>query len=324
VDRRSDLYSLGAVFYEMLTGTPPFRHQDPLELVHAHLARTPVSPSLLAVGVPALLSSIVLKLLSRAPELRYQSSAALIMDLREARNRWRMGGTVEPFELGTLDLTLELPLPDRLYGREPELAAMRAAYSRVAKGGAELVLVSGDAGIGKSTLAQAMRQEVTAPTAQGPNPAGAGRFFSGKADLRAANVPFGSLLEALRGLIRDLEQESPESRSHSFAQILRAVGVNGRILTDLLPELEGIIGQQPPPTPLEPLESQTRLYTTLRSFVQAFASEDRPLVLFIDDLQWSDGASLDAMRALATDPESKYLLLLGSYRPKEVAPDRAF
>jgi predicted ATPase/signal transduction histidine kinase len=323
VDRRSDLYSLGAVFYEMLTGTAPFCHQDPLELVHAHLARTPVSPSLIAVGVPALLSSIVLKLLSRAPELRYQSSAALIMDLREARNRWRMGGVVEPFELGTLDLTLELPLPDRLYGREPELAALRAAYSRVANGGAELVLVSGDAGIGKSTLAQTMREEVTAPPAQGPN-LGAGRFLCGKSDLRAANVPFGSLLEALRGLIRDLEQESPESRSHSVAQILQAVGVNGRILTDLLPELEAIIGPQPPPTPLEPLEAQTRLYATLRSFVQAFASEDRPLVLFIDDLQWSDGASLDAMRALATDPESKHLLLLGSYRPREVAPDRAF
>jgi predicted ATPase/signal transduction histidine kinase len=324
VDRRSDLYSLGAVFYEMLTGTPPFRHPDPLELVHAHLARTPVSPSLLGVGVPAQLSSIVLKLLSRAPELRYQSSAALVMDLREARNRWRKGGEIEPFELGTLDLALELPLPDRLYGREPELAAIRAAYSRVAKGGAELVLVSGDAGIGKSTIAQAVREEVTAPRAQGPSTAGAGRFLSGKSDLRAANVPLGSLLEALRGLVRDLEQQSAESRSQSRDQILRAVGVNGRILTDLLPELEEIIGEQPPPTPLEPLEAQTRLYTTLKSFVQAFASEERPLVLFIDDLQWSDGASLAAMRALATDPESKYLLLLGSYRPREVEPDRAF
>ncbi|HEX4448574.1 MAG TPA: AAA family ATPase [Polyangiaceae bacterium] len=314
VDRRSDLYSLGTVFYEMLTGAPPFRSDDPLEIVHAHLARLPISPTVVAAGVPALVSGIVLKLLSKTPEARYQTGAALAVDLREARARWQKTGAIEPFELGSLDLALELPMPDRLYGRAAELAAMRAAMDRVVRGGRELVLVSGDAGIGKSALVESLRDEVVSGVW------GRGRFFSGKFDLRAANVPFASLVEALRGLVKELKQEPGDLPQASRARILSALGDNGRVLTELLPELEELIGVQPALPALEPFEAQTRLYVTLQSFVQAFASEDRPLVLFLDDLQWADAGSLDALRALACDPESRYLLLLSAYRPRDVAP----
>jgi predicted ATPase/signal transduction histidine kinase len=319
VDGRSDLYSLGTVFYEMLTGAPPFRSDDPLEIIHAHLARLPVSPTVVAAAVPWLLSGIVLKLLSKMPEARYQTAVALAADLGEARERWRRSRTMEPFELGSLDLALELPMPERLYGREKELAALRAALERVATGPRDLILIAGDAGVGKSALVMALRDEVTGRRSAGPTES-RGRFISGKFDLRAANAPFASLIEALGDLVRELKDRPEAEREAYRARILQAVGDNGRVLTELVPELEEVVGPVPGLAPLDPLEAQTRLHGTLQAFLQVFASPGNPLVIFLDDLHWADAASLDALRAMATDPDAKHILLLGAFRSRDVGP----
>jgi predicted ATPase/signal transduction histidine kinase len=317
VDRRSDLYSLGTVFYEMLTGAPPFRSDDPLEIVHAHLARLPVSPTVIAARVPRLLSGIVLKLLAKMPEARYQTAAALLSDLEAARGQWHATGAIELFELGGVDLALELPLPERLYGRERELATLRAAVNRVSNGPGELVLVAGEAGVGKSALVRALRDEIASEATDAT--ARKARFVYGKADQRAANVPFASLLEALGGLVAELAQEPQERREAWRTRILGAVGDNGRVMTEMLPGLEDVIGRPPALASLDPFEAQTRVYLTLQAFIQAFASEGRPLVIVLDDLHWAEAASVDVLRALATNPESsKHVLLLAAFRPREV------
>ncbi len=259
------------------------------------------------------------------PEARYQTAMALAADLGEARERWKRARSIEPFELGSLDLALELPLPERLYGREEELAALRAAVERVATGPRELWLVAGDAGIGKSALVRALRDEfVGRPLAPGDSDGRGrsteprGRFISGKFDLRAANAPFASLIEALRGLVSELREETAERREACRERILRAVGDNGRVLTELLPELEETIGAPPVLAQLDPFEAQTRLHVTLQAFVQVFATPGKPLVIFLDDLHWADAASLEALRVLATDPDGKHMLLLGAFRPRDV------
>ncbi|WP_437573740.1 AAA family ATPase [Sorangium sp. So ce887] len=313
VDWRSDLYSLGATFYAALTGAPPFRSSDPLELTHAHIARVPVPASIVNPRVPPLLADLVQKLLAKMPEQRYQSADALSADLHQARRQWLASRTIEPFELGRLDLGKELPLPKRLYGRQRELAVLRDALARVSTHGTELMLVAGDAGVGKTALVAAVRD---AALARG------GRFASGKFDLRAANVPYASVLEALRALARAVLSESePEaSRAQELRRLREAVGANGRVLADLVPELRGVIGDLPEVPVLGPMETENRFHLTLQVFVRAVAAL-RPLVLFLDDLQWTDAASLRVLRALVTDAESRRVLLLGAFRPRDVGPD---
>ncbi|NUP07515.1 MAG: AAA family ATPase [Polyangiaceae bacterium] len=308
VDHRSDLYSLGALFYEMLTGAPPFRADDPLEVVHAHLTKVPISPSVVAPRVPPLLSGIVLKLLAKMPDERYQSAAALAADLREAARRLQTTGRVDPFELGNLDLALQLPLPERLYGREQELAELRHYVDRAAAGAREFVLVVGDAGIGKSSLVRAIKDHVTAK---------GGRFLMGKRDVRAANEPYSALREALGQLVDDLLEQPEPLRRGARARILDAVGDRGSVITELVPELEELVGEQPPLSRLGPVEAKMRFQSTLYAFLQSFASEGHPLALFLDDLQWADAATVEALRSLACNQEGRCLVFLTALRPKE-------
>ncbi|WP_158502099.1 AAA family ATPase [Vitiosangium sp. GDMCC 1.1324] len=310
VDWRADLYSLGATFYAMLTGAPPFRSTDPLELVHAHLAKMPVAASVANPRVPQVLSDIVQRLLTKMPERRYQSAEALAADLREARRQWLATGTIEPFELGRLDLARELPFPERLYGRDRELAVLGAALDRVRANRTELVLVAGEAGSGKTALVGAVRDAA----AQGE-----ARFVSGKFDLRAANMPYASVVEALRALARALLAEPMERRAEESLRLKEAVQANGRVLIDLIPELRDVFGELSEIPALGPVETENRFHVTLQAFIRAVAAE-RPLVFFLDDLQWTDAASLRVLRALAADPESRHVLLLGAFRTREVGP----
>ncbi|WP_434046030.1 MULTISPECIES: sensor histidine kinase [Sorangium] len=302
VDWRSDLYALGATFHAMLTGAPPFRDRDPLALVHAHMARSPVPPHVVSPHVPAALSGIVQRLLAKTPELRYQSAESLAHDLREAQRRWSTAGAIAPFELGRIDLARRLPLPERLFGRERELAALRGALDRASRGRTELALVTGEAGIGKTALVEALRDTIAER---------GGRFIAGKFDLRAANVPYSSVVEALCGLADALRDEPEERR----AALRDAVGEPRGALGELCPALAELFGELPELPAVDPMRAERPFLRAVQAFVRAVASQRPPLAIFLDDLQWTDAASLRVLRALAADPSSERVLLLAAYRP---------
>ncbi|WP_164012436.1 AAA family ATPase [Pyxidicoccus trucidator] len=307
IDHRADLYSLGATFYELLTGLPPFVSMDPAELVHAHLAKPPVPPAFANPAVPKLLSDLVLKLLAKMPEERYQSAEALLADLLEARRR-QASGPLGTFELGRVDLARQLTFPDRLYGREYELAQLRETLERVRQGSSEGVLLVGEPGIGKSALIRELRRRA------GPRDL----VLEGKFNQLQGNVPYAAFVEAFQGLLHQLEEKPPEARDVWRRKLLDALGPNGRVIADLLPGLEALLGPQPEPLKLEPVEAAARLHLVFQSFVQALASAEHVLVLFLEDLQWADAGSLQLLHHLAMDPDSRHVLVVGAYRPREV------
>jgi PAS domain S-box-containing protein len=306
VDYRADFYALGATFHELLTGAPPFVTEDELELVHCHLARPPNPPSARLPGLPAALDQIVLKLLAKLAEDRYQSAAGLGLDLQTCWQQWRTSGDAPAFALGSADISDRFHLAERLYGREAEAAALRAGFERVATSGRpELMLVAGPAGIGKSALVHGLRKAIVAQR---------GFFGLAKVDQYRRGVPWGAIAEALRSLVRQLLAET-EARLAAWADKLRhALGAHGRLLVEVVPQLQLIIGPQPPLRELPPEQTQHRLHRTVRQFLSVFAQEEHPLVLFFDDLQWIDSASLALLAELLLHPETRHLLLLGAHR----------
>ncbi|MCP3145373.1 AAA family ATPase, partial [Pyxidicoccus xibeiensis] len=309
IDHRADLYSLGATFYELLTGLPPFVSMDPAELVHAHLARPPVPPAFANPAVPKLLSDVVLKLLAKMPEERYQSAEALLADLLEARRR-QASGAMGSFELGRVDLARQLSFPDKLYGRERELLRLREALERVRRGASEGVLLVGEAGIGKSALVRQLHRRA-APGDQ---------VLCGKFNQLQGNVPYAAFVEAFQGLLARVREQPPEVRDTWRRGLLSALGSGGHVLGEVLPELEELLGPQPVQPELGPVEAAARFHLLIQAFVQALASAEHPLVLFLDDLQWADPGSLQLLKSLTTDPDSHHVLLVGAYRPREVDP----
>jgi predicted ATPase/signal transduction histidine kinase len=303
VDHRADLYSLGATFYELLTGAPPFPAEDPVELLHAHLARAPVRPDRSAV--PPVLSDIVLRLLAKMPEARYQSAEALRADLLEAQARWRASGAIAPFELGLVDLARELPLPEKLLQREAAQAALLDGWGRAVAGERVVMLLTGGGGVGKTALAATLRESILGR---------GGYSLIGKADAHRAGMPLVPVAEALRGLAERLRDEPEPAAGTLRLRLLEALGPNAAIITELCPELEAFLGPAPPLPTLDPAETEGRFQLVVRAFLGALATAERPLAIFLDDLQWADPASLRLFERLANAPELHHLLLLAATR----------
>jgi PAS domain S-box-containing protein len=311
LDNRTDFYSLGVTLYEMLTGTLPFVTTEPLELVHSHIARTPLSPRERAPELPEVVSAIVMKLLAKAAEDRYQSAHGLKADLDACLSRWIGTGAIAPFPLGQKDVPGTLSIVQKLYGREAETAALLAAFDRASAGGAELLLVSGYAGIGKSALVSEIHQAIGRR---------GGLFCGGKFDQLSRNIPYTAVAAALQELVRHLLAEPDEELARGRRDLLAAIGSNGQLLSDLIPELALLIGPQPAVPELGPTESQNRFDVVFQNFLRVFTTPAHPLVLFLDDLQWADPASLKLLSLLLSDPERSHLLIIGAYRDHEVGP----
>ena len=312
IDARSDLYSLGVTLYQALTGGLPFTASDPLEWVHCHIARLPSSPRERVADIPPNISAIVMKLLAKTPEERYQTAAGAETDLRRCLSEWEGRGVVHEFTLGEHDHPDVLRIPERLYGREPEIAELLGAFHDVVVSGKrEFVLVRGAPGIGKSSVVHELHKALVLPH---------GLFASGKFDERERNVPYSTLVQAFQGLIRRLLSK-PENELRKWRDDLRrALEPNGALLAELIPELRFIIGEQSAVPDVPAAAARARLQIGLRSLIAVFARPEHPLCLFFDDLQWLDEATLDLLQHLLVESELHHLLLVGAYRDSEVEP----
>ncbi|MBN3892205.1 MAG: AAA family ATPase [Nostoc sp. JL31] len=309
IDYRTDFYSLGVTFYELLTQHLPFISDDPVELVHSHIAKQPIPPDRINPQIPPALSQIVMKLLEKTAEARYQSAFGLKADLQQCLEMLNTTGQIPLFELGQHDCSGRFQIPQKLYGREAEVANLLAAFERASHGQSEVMLIAGYSGIGKSALVQEIYKPITQQR---------GYFISGKFDQFQRNIPYSSLIQAFQALIRQLLTTSEAEITTWRKKLLDALGVNGQVIIEVIAEVELIIGQQPPVIELSPKEAQSRFNLVLQNFIKVFTQKEHPLVMFLDDLQWADSASLQLIQLLMSQADSQYLLLIGAYRDNEV------
>jgi PAS domain S-box-containing protein len=313
LDYRTDFYSLGATFYELLTGQLPFPTSDLLELVHCHIATPPIPPHELNATIPQPVSNLILKLMAKNAEDRYQSAWGIKADLERCAEQLAEMGQINAISLGLQDISEQFRIPQKLYGREAEIAALWVAFDRVAgsKAVREMMLVSGYAGVGKTALVQELSKPITAKH---------GYFIWGKFDQFRRNIPYSAIVDALQKLVQQLLGEPNEQVEVWRSRLLTALGSNGQIIIDVIPEVEFIIGKQPPVPEVGATEAQNRFNLTFQRFVRAFCAKEHPLVIFLDDLQWIDSATLKLIELILLDEQTQSLFLIGAYRDHEVSP----
>ena len=343
IDYRSDFYALGVTFYELLTGELPFKSDDAMELVYCHIAKTPPAikphPNLL-VGrekphpnpllikergqevikereqdIPPVLSDIVMKLMAKNAEDRYQSALGLKHDLEVCLKQLQETDNIKYFQIALRDICDRFIIPEKLYGREQEVEELLTAFERVSNGNSELMLVAGFSGIGKTAVVNEVHKPIVKQH---------GYFIKGKFDQFNRNIPFSAFVQAFRNLMGQLLSETDAQLSSWKHQILQAVGESGQIIIDVIPELEQIIGKQPQVLELSGAAAQNRFNLIFKKFIQVFTAKEHPLVVFLDDLQWADSASLNLLKVLMSESETNYLLLIGAYRDNEVFPAHPF
>lgn len=313
VDARSDLYALGVTLYETLTGVLPFVAADPIEWIHCHIARVPPSPLERRPGIPDQVSKIVMKLLAKAAEDRYRTALELKSDLQHCLKDWEAFGAVSSFDLGMDGGANQLVFHEKLYGREHEVDQLEEAFNHVATTGERgLVLVSGYSGIGKSTVVNELHKSLVSAR---------GLFAVGKFDQYKRDIPYATLAQAFQGLVKQVLGKSDSELSQWRAAFLQALGFNGSLMVNLIPDLVHVIGDQPPVPELSGPEAQKRFRLVFQQLVSVFARPEHPLVLFLDDLQWLDAATLDIFESLTGGVDVGNLLLVGAYRDNEVGPD---
>ncbi len=311
IDQRTDLYSIGAVFYEMLTGRKLFHFSDPMELMHAHLALLPTPPNELRYDLPEVISKVVLKLLKKNTSERYQSCSGLLIDLQQCLDRFLDVNEITEFTLGAHDRLDQFQISSKIYGRDLELHQMNELYLRIKNEKAGLALVSGYSGVGKSSFVREFQKFIDL---------GGGFFISGKFEQYKKNPPLSSLLLALNDLVDQILMRGKEQQEYWKNSILKAVGNSGQLIIDIMPDLELLLGPQPEVPSLPMNESKNRFDQVFNSFIRSFASEDHPMCIFLDDLQWLDSTTRRWIENTLLDPSLKHLMIICAYRENEVSP----
>ncbi|BAY12352.1 trifunctional serine/threonine-protein kinase/ATP-binding protein/sensor histidine kinase [Calothrix sp. NIES-2098] len=309
IDYRTDFYSLGVTFYELLTGQLPFNSTSPVELVHYHLAQEPINPKIVNGNIPQPIANMVLKLMAKSPESRYQTARGIRHDLEICQQMLLSQGEITDFKLGEKDISDRFLIPEKLYGRESEVSTLLNAFERVSLGNVELMLIAGFSGIGKTSIVNEVHKPIVRQN---------GYFISGKFDQFQRNLPFSAFVQAFRSLIRQLLTENTEQLQEWKNNILLALGQQAGVIIDVIPELELIVGQQPEIPELTGNAAQNRFNLLFSKFIQVVATKHHPLVIFLDDLQWADSASLKLIQLLMNETDSICLLLIGAYRDNEV------
>ncbi|MBU0990969.1 MAG: diguanylate cyclase [Proteobacteria bacterium] len=309
VDYRTDLYSLGVTLFELATGVVPFRSRDPLELIYCHLAIVPYTPCLIRPELPEPVGAVIMKLLEKAPEERYQNAHGLKADLEICLAKWIETGQVDDFELGQKDIADSFIIPQRLYGRANELRLLLDNFDRACLGEKRTIFVTGDAGVGKSALIHEIHKPIVAKR---------GYFLFGKYEPYKKDSPYSAIFQALIGLISQILREEDNEILAWKEKLLTTLGANCTLMNDIFPDLDHITGKQPEPVPAEPEEARNRFIHTLSLFVSLFATRQHPFVFFLDDLQWADFASLNFLKNLISNPDIRHVLFIFSYRDREV------
>ncbi len=308
IDYRTDFYSLGVTFYELLTGKLPFQSNDPLELLHCHIAKK--AEEIESEQIPQILSDIVMKLMAKNAEDRYQSALGLKFDLENCLAQLQGTGEIKDFSIAQRDVCDRFMIPEKLYGRENEVKTLLKAFECVSNNQTQLMLIAGFSGIGKTAVVNEIYKPIVRQRAY---------FIKGKFDQFNRNIPFSAFVQAFRDLMRQLLTESDAQLSNWKNKILQVLGDNGQVILEVIPELERIIGEQSPAIELPPSAAQNRFNLLFQKFIQVFSTKEHPLVIFVDDLQWADSASLKLINLLMNQSESGYLLLIGAYRDREVS-----